>query len=65
MEKNNFKDAKPLETKYAKYTKYIPFKGEYIEMVPVITYIVAKLPYSIFQTQYICQPNLLHYEMLR
>ena len=26
----------------------------------VITYIVARLPYSIFQTQYIFQPDLLH-----
>ena len=26
----------------------------------VITYIVAKLPYSIFHTQYIFQPDLLH-----
>ena len=27
---------------------------------PVITYIVARLPYSIFQIQYIFQPDLLH-----
>ena len=31
-----------------------------IQIEPVITYIVARLPYSIFQTQYIFQPDVLH-----
>ena len=33
--------------------------------VAVITYIVARLPYSIFQTQYIFSARSLTYEMLR
>ena len=32
----------------------------FLGMEVVITYIVARLPYSIFQTQYIFQPDLLH-----
>ena len=35
-------------------------KVELSLLVLVITYIVARLPYSIFQTQYIFEPDLLH-----
>ena len=47
-----------LATKKHKFKKPFPLqkKGK----KPVITYIVARLLYSIFQTQHIFQPDLLH-----
>ena len=41
-------------------TPHEPPKPFFIQNGCVITYIVARLPYSIFQTQYIFQPDILH-----
>ena len=45
------------------YDTYGRFSYNYYDII--ITYIVARLPYSIFQTQYIFLARSLTYEMLR
>ena len=62
-----FKQSMKLQQYHLIHKAYAPNMSHVISLQSlqlysnsVITYIVARLPYSIFQTQYVFQPDLLH-----